>query len=123
MSLSPACGALTGAMPRRAANKASANKPSAGKAAAKKAWAFLASLSFALAGRYKKLSTALRHRRELEQLAGSSDRMLRDLALTRYDIAFALSEPFWRDPAVVLRQARQPLVETEAAESCDGPKD
>jgi uncharacterized protein YjiS (DUF1127 family) len=43
-----------------------------------------------------------RHRRDLETLAGLDDRMLADIGLTRSDLRFALSEPFWRDPSAVL---------------------
>jgi uncharacterized protein YjiS (DUF1127 family) len=44
----------------------------------------------------------LRHRRDLEFLAGLDDRMLRDIGLTRSDLRFALCEPFWRDPGAAL---------------------
>jgi uncharacterized protein YjiS (DUF1127 family) len=64
----------------------------------------------ALTARLKKFSAALRHRRELEQLARFSDRELRDLAVTRNDIDFALAEPVWRDPATSFRQARSECV-------------
>ena len=106
MSLNSACGAITGSMSRRAATKSSATKPTA----------LLGRVFAGVAAQLEKLSTALRHRRELEQLAAFSDRELRDLAVTRNDIAFALAEPFWRDPAVALRQARRPLFGNEAAD-------
>ncbi|HXN44614.1 MAG TPA: DUF1127 domain-containing protein [Xanthobacteraceae bacterium] len=48
------------------------------------------------------LAKILRHRRDLEFLAGLDDRMLRDIGLTRSDLRFALSEPVWRDPGAVL---------------------
>ena len=101
MSLNSACGAINGSMSGRADIKPSAIKPFATKAAA-----FFQHLPAALAARFRKLSTAFRHRRELEQLAAFSDRELRDLAVTRNDIAFALAEPFWRDPAAALRKTR-----------------
>src|ERR1700691_1324587 len=93
MSLSPACGAIAGSRRERAA------------------WAKHSALPFryalaALTAPWKKFSAALRHRRELEQLARFGDRELRDLAVTRNDIDFALAEPLWRDPAISFRQAR-----------------
>ncbi len=119
MSLNSACGAVTGlisgSMSGRDAIKSSAIKPSATKSVS-----FFERLPGALAARFRKLSTAFRHRRELEQLAAFSDRELRDLAVTRNDIAFALAEPFWRDPAAALRQARRPLFGNKAAQGCSG---
>lgn len=56
---------------------------------------------FALA-RIKRLVSAIRHRRDVEVLAGFDDRMLADIGLTRTDLHYALSEPFWRDPGHVL---------------------
>jgi uncharacterized protein YjiS (DUF1127 family) len=49
-----------------------------------------------------RLAKAFRHRRDLEALASFDDRLLADIGLTRGDLRFALSEPFWRDPALVL---------------------
>jgi uncharacterized protein YjiS (DUF1127 family) len=60
----------------------------------------------ALTASLKTLSVTLRHRRELEQLARFSDRELRDLAVTRNDVDFALAEPLWRDPAASFSKAR-----------------
>jgi len=54
------------------------------------------------AERVGRLAKILRHRRDLEFLAGLDDRMLRDIGLTRSDLRFALCEPFWRDPGQAL---------------------
>jgi uncharacterized protein YjiS (DUF1127 family) len=93
MSLSPACGAITGSRSERAAWAKRSVSPFKHALAA-----FTAPL--------KKFSAALRHRRELEQLARFGDRELCDLAVTRNDIDFALAETLWRDPATSFRQAR-----------------
>lgn len=119
MSLNSACGAIPGSMSRSMSGRA-ALKPSAIKPSATKAAAFFQRLSAAIGARLGRLATALRHRRELEQLAAFSDRELRDLAVTRNDIAFALAEPFWRDPAVALRKARRPLFGNAAADRSNG---
>jgi uncharacterized protein YjiS (DUF1127 family) len=50
----------------------------------------------------KNLASAVRHRRDVEVLARFDDRMLADIGLTRSDLSYALSEPFWRDPGRVL---------------------
>jgi uncharacterized protein YjiS (DUF1127 family) len=101
MSLSPVCGAITGSRRERTAWAPTANERSGKHSASpfQHAWA-------ALTAPLKKFSAALRHRRELEQLARFGDRELRDLAVTRNDIDFALAEPLWRDPATSFRQAR-----------------
>jgi uncharacterized protein YjiS (DUF1127 family) len=52
--------------------------------------------------RIKELVSAIRHRRDVEVLARFDDRMLADIGLTRSDLRYALSEPFWRDPGHVL---------------------
>jgi uncharacterized protein YjiS (DUF1127 family) len=109
MSLNPACDAVTGAMPARAVVD-----PAASLSPAKQRPPFGKRLSAAMTASFKNFSAALRHRRELEQLAGFSDRELRDLAVTRNDIAFALAEPLWRDPATAFRQVRCKGVEPKS---------
>ncbi|HLN09456.1 MAG TPA: DUF1127 domain-containing protein [Xanthobacteraceae bacterium] len=52
--------------------------------------------------RIRNLGSAIRHRRDVELLARFDDRMLADVGLTRSDVRYALSEPFWRDPGRVL---------------------
>lgn len=111
MSLNTTCGAIAVPVSRTTSSRA-------GTASARKSPTLLERAFAALAAQREKLSTAIRHRRELEQLARFNDRELRDLAVTRNDIAFALSEPLWRDPAVALRQARRPLFEVEGAKGC-----
>lgn len=48
------------------------------------------------------LVKVLRHRREIRGLEEFDDRMLRDIGLTRGDVAGALSEPLIRNPSWVL---------------------
>ena len=48
------------------------------------------------------VTKALRHRREIRHLAEFDDRMLKDIGLTRSDVASALSEPLIRNPSWVL---------------------
>jgi len=48
------------------------------------------------------VTKALRHRREVRHLAEFDDRMLKDIGLTRSDVASALSEPLIRNPSWVL---------------------
>jgi uncharacterized protein YjiS (DUF1127 family) len=48
------------------------------------------------------VGVALRHRREINQLASADAAMLRDLGVTAMDIDGALSEPLWRDPSRLL---------------------
>ncbi len=64
-------------------------------------WALLTFARVA-AARMAKITTAMRHRRDMELLAGCDDRMLADIGLTRSDLRYALGEPFWRDPGAVL---------------------
>jgi uncharacterized protein YjiS (DUF1127 family) len=43
-----------------------------------------------------------RHHREVAVLQAFDERMLRDVGLTRADVEWAASTPFWRDPAATL---------------------
>jgi len=59
-------------------------------------------LAGTLATRIGHIITAMRNRRDVELLAGFDDRLLADIGLTRSDLRYALGEPFWRDPGLVL---------------------
>ena len=48
------------------------------------------------------ITVAIKHRRELAQLADRDDRMLADIGLTRGDLYDASAEPFWVDPTPTL---------------------
>jgi len=48
------------------------------------------------------LAKALRHRREIKNLAEFDDRMLKDIGLTRSDVSSALDEPLTHNPSWVL---------------------
>jgi uncharacterized protein YjiS (DUF1127 family) len=48
------------------------------------------------------LLSALRNRRAVLSLANLDDRALKDIGLTRPEVAGALAEPFYRDPSRVL---------------------
>jgi hypothetical protein len=48
------------------------------------------------------MAIAIKHRRELAQLADRDDRMLADIGLTRGDLYDAGSEPFWVNPTPTL---------------------
>ncbi|HVL74072.1 MAG TPA: DUF1127 domain-containing protein [Beijerinckiaceae bacterium] len=49
------------------------------------------------------LRRALRHRREVMELASFDDRLLKDIGVTRTDVIGALSEPYHVDPSTMLR--------------------
>lgn len=46
--------------------------------------------------------TAMRNRREVAMLLEADQTVLRDLGLTRHDVAAAMTEPVWRDPSARL---------------------
>jgi uncharacterized protein YjiS (DUF1127 family) len=52
----------------------------------------------------KRLTRALRNRREANVLAGLDRHMLADIGLTRADVRDAFSEPFWEDPTALLHE-------------------
>jgi uncharacterized protein YjiS (DUF1127 family) len=56
----------------------------------------------AILRRVRKLSTALRHRREAIRLLAVSDDMLRDIGITRFEVASALASPLHCDPTADL---------------------
>jgi len=62
----------------------------------------LRALRVAFAGSFARVAKILRHRRDLEFLAGLDDHMLKDIGLNRGDLRFALTEPFWRDVGAAL---------------------
>ena len=57
-----------------------------------------------LAHRVWEMGIAIKHRRELSQLADRHDRMLADIGLTRGDLDDASSEPLWVDPTATLNE-------------------
>ncbi len=69
---------------------------------------------------------AVSRRRQLNQLGGFDDRMLRDIGLTRSDLRDAASGPLWQDPTAVLvvrsveRRAARRLALREAREAARG---
>jgi uncharacterized protein YjiS (DUF1127 family) len=48
------------------------------------------------------IATAIKHRRAVMNLDELDDRALTDIGLVRADVDSALSEPFFRDPSMVL---------------------
>jgi uncharacterized protein YjiS (DUF1127 family) len=50
----------------------------------------------------KNWRVAVRNRREVAMLLEADNSVLRDLGLTRLDVAAAMSEPVWRDPSARL---------------------
>ena len=50
------------------------------------------------------ITVAIKHHRELAQLADRDDRMLADIGLTRGDLYDASSVPFWVDPTPTLQE-------------------
>ncbi len=52
------------------------------------------------------LATAIRNRREINQLAAADPAILRDLGLTPMDVDGALAQPLWHDPSAHLVEAQ-----------------
>ena len=50
------------------------------------------------------ITVAIKHHRELAQLADRDDRTLADIGLTRGDLYDASSVPFWVDPTPTLQE-------------------
>ena len=50
------------------------------------------------------MAVAIKHHRELAQLADRDDRTLADIGLTRGDLYDASSVPFWVDPTPTLQE-------------------
>jgi uncharacterized protein YjiS (DUF1127 family) len=48
------------------------------------------------------LVRAIEHRREVRHLAELDERFLKDIGLSRSDVASALSEPLYRNPSILL---------------------
>ena len=57
-----------------------------------------------LARRVWGMAIAIKHRRDLADLADRDDRMLADIGLTRVDLYDASSEPFSVDPTTSLQE-------------------
>jgi uncharacterized protein YjiS (DUF1127 family) len=66
---------------------------------------------------------ALSNRREVARLLASDDRMLKDIGLTRSEVAGVLDGPLYRDPSVLLarsaewRRRGRPMVTASTAQS------
>jgi uncharacterized protein YjiS (DUF1127 family) len=71
----------------------------------------------------KGLMAILRHRRDIELLAGFDDHMLADIGLTRGDLRDAIAAPQWRDPTVLLNARRHERLDSrrEAVSNLAGP--
>ncbi len=61
------------------------------------------------------LVTALRHRREVTNLAEFDDHMLKDIGLMRSDVSSALAEPLFLNPSWVLVRCAQRHSRSERA--------
>ncbi len=61
------------------------------------------------------LVTALRHRREVKNLAEFDDRMLKDIGLMRSDVDSALAEPLFLNPSWVLVRCAERQIRTQRA--------
>jgi uncharacterized protein YjiS (DUF1127 family) len=66
---------------------------------------FVSALRAVLA-KVSSIATAIKNRREINQLANADAAMLRDLGISPSDIDGALSQPFWHDPSAHLVEAQ-----------------
>lgn len=53
---------------------------------------------------FKRLYTAIKHRRDISVLADQDEHLLADIGLTRADVSHAIAQPLWRDPTEILAQ-------------------
>jgi uncharacterized protein YjiS (DUF1127 family) len=60
----------------------------------------------AVVAKVSNIAIALKHRREINQLANADASMLRDLGITPMDLDGALAQPLWQDPSAHLVEAQ-----------------
>jgi uncharacterized protein YjiS (DUF1127 family) len=64
---------------------------------------------------------ALEHRREVKHLAELDERILKDIGLSPLDVRGALSEPFFRNPSVLLVRSDERRARTRTSAPVRGP--